>query len=88
MGNFQGGSAYGMAQQIAGGFQLVTDRTLKRLTEPELQQLGFELEKLLRTVRSEQPAVDDTASLQDRHRRIQRLDGVRRMIQAFKTRRR
>ena len=48
MGNFMGGSAWAMSQQIADGFVLVSERTYKRLERGELDKLGFEMEKLLR----------------------------------------
>jgi len=88
MGNFLGGSAYAMAQQISGGYVLVTERTLRRLQPGELNQLGFEIEKLLRTLRSEQPALDDTPAIQTRNRKIQRLNSTRQMIQGYRLKRR
>lgn len=88
MGNFQGGSAYAMAQQIGEGFVLVTERTLQRLAPGELTQLDFELDKLLRDLRGEQPPLDDVQALQKRNRRIQRLTSTRLMIQSHRQRRR
>lgn len=88
MGNFLGGSAYAMAQQISDGYLLVTERTLQRLVGGELDQLGFELERLLRDLRGEQPSLDDVAALQKRNRRIQRLTSTRQMVQSYRLRRR
>lgn len=88
MANFLGGSAYAMAQQISEGFVLVTERTLQRLVLSELDQLGFELERLLRDLRGEQPPLDDIPALRLRNRRIQRLTSTRLMIQSYRLRRR
>ena len=84
MGNYIGGSAYAMTQQIADGYLLVTERTFKRLSRGELEKLAFELGKLLREVRGTQPALDDTPAVQERNRRIQRLNTCRMMLQAYR----
>lgn len=86
--SFIGGSAYAMAQQVAGGFVLVTELTLKRLEAGDLRLLDFELDKVLREIRGEQPAIDDMAAVQTRNRRIQRLTGCRAMIQQYRLRHR
>ena len=88
MGNFQGGSAFAMARQVSDGFVLVTERTFKRLSRPELETFGFELERLLREIRGEQPDLADQKALQERNRKIQRLNSCRMMLQGFKTRNR
>jgi hypothetical protein len=84
MGNFIGGSAYAMSRQIADGFLLVTERTFLRLSRGELDTLAFELDKLLREVRGQQPAIDDMPAVQQRNRRIQRLNTCRMMLQAYR----
>ncbi len=84
MGNFIGGSAYAMSQQVADGYLLVTERTFKRLSRSELDKLSFELGKLLREVRGQQPALDDLPAVQDRNRRIQRLNTCRMMLQTYR----
>ncbi|MCP4657085.1 MAG: hypothetical protein GY856_16880 [bacterium] len=86
MSNFTGGSAYAMVQQVAGGYVLVTERTFKRLSPGELNQLGFEIEKMLRAIRGEPPPVDDTEAIQNRNRKIQRLNSCRMMLQSFRQR--
>jgi len=87
MANFPGGSVYAMVQSICSGVLLVTERTFKRLDAGELRQLSFELDKQLRTVRAEQPALDDTAAIQDRQRRIQRLNSALNMLRAHQMKR-
>jgi hypothetical protein len=83
MANFMGGSAFNMVQQVAGGHLLVTERSFRRLTRPELDQLGFELEKRLRGIRGDQPPLDDQRALQQRNREIQRLNTCRMMLRSF-----
>lgn len=86
MGSFVGGSAYAMVEQVCEGFLLVTDKTLRRLARGELDQLALELDKKTRTVRSEQPPLEDVDALRVRNRRLQRLTQARRMIEAVRMR--
>lgn len=71
---FPGGSAWSMARDIAEGFSAVTERSFRTLTRADLEQLGFEIERYLRDLRSDQPSLDDTQAIQQRNRRIQRLN--------------
>lgn len=87
MGNFLGGSAYAMAQQIGSGVLLVTERTFGRLQKVELDQLAFELDRLLREVRGDQPAIEDLVAVKDRNRRIQRINSAVTMLQSYRQRR-
>jgi len=88
MAPFMGGSAPAMAEQVAAGFTLITAVQLKRLTDPEMDQFQFELEKLLRDVRSEVVDQEDVAAIQARNRKISRLNGVLQQVQATKAKRR
>lgn len=88
MGNFTGGSAYAMVQQVADGFLLVTERSFQRLGHGELDKLGFEIEKVLREVRGEQPDLQDLQAVQQRNRKIQRLNTCRMMLRTYRQRRR
>jgi hypothetical protein len=88
MGNFPGGSAYAMVRDVAEGFTMVTDRTFQRLLPPELDQLGFEIERYLRELRGDQPALDDLTAIQQKNRRIQRLNGCLMMMRSHRQRRR
>ena len=58
---FPGGSAYTMVRDVAEGYLLVTERTFKMMTRPELDQLTFEIDRHLRELRGDQPALDDLA---------------------------
>jgi hypothetical protein len=86
MGNFMGGSAWAMAQQIGDGFILVSERTYKRLDRAELEKLAFEMDKLLREVRSEQVALDDIQAIQHKNRKSSRLMGALSQLRSYQTR--
>jgi hypothetical protein len=83
MGNFMGGSAWAMANQIGEGFILVSERTFKRLDRGELEKLAFEMDKLTRETRSVQPAGDDTAALQTKNRKLSRLVGAMSQLRSY-----
>ena len=86
MGNFMGGSAWAMAQQIGDGFILVNERTYKRLERGELDKLGFELDKLLREVRAEQVPIDDVPAIQHKNRKASRLMGALSQLRHYQLR--
>jgi hypothetical protein len=86
--NFLGGSAYAMAKDIAEGYVLVTERTYLRLLAPELDQLAFEMDRAMRDIRSDQPALDDIMALKQRNRKLQRLTGAMSMLRNVQARRR
>lgn len=71
-----GGSAPAMASQISEGYTLLTAVQLKRLTDPEMDLLLFELEKILRDARGEQVDLEDIPALQVRNRKLSRLQNA------------
>ena len=73
MGNFIGGSAYAMSRDIAEGLILVNANTFKKFTVAELKQLSFELDKVQKEARSEQPLGEDTQGIQKRGRKLGRI---------------
>jgi hypothetical protein len=73
MGNFIGGSAYGMSRDIAEGLILVSQNTFKKFSVAEMKQLQFELERVQKEIRSEQPVQDDTQAIQKRGRKLGRI---------------
>jgi hypothetical protein len=83
MGNFMGGSAWAMANQIGEGFILVSERTFKRLDRGELEKLAFEMDKLTRETRAVQPAIDDTTALQAKNRKLSRLTGAMSQLRSY-----
>jgi hypothetical protein len=88
MGNFPGGSAYAMARDVSGGFLLVSERTFARFDRPDFAKLDFELDRLLKELRAQQPDLEDTLAIQKRNRMIQRINGCRMMVRAFRAKRR
>lgn len=63
-----------MARDLAEGYLLLSERALTRFARSELEQLAFEIDRLLRDLRGEQVALDDLPAIQGRQRRIQRLN--------------
>ncbi len=86
MGNFMGGSAWAMAQQIADGYILVNERTYKRLDRGELDKLALEMDKLLRETRSEQVPLDDVPAIQHKNRKASRLMGALSQLRGYQLR--
>jgi hypothetical protein len=87
MGSFTGGSAYAMARDIAGGFVMVSERTFVRFLRPDFEKLSFEIDRLLKELRAEQPPAEDTLAVQKRNRSIQRLNSCLMMMRAFRMKR-
>ncbi len=83
---FPGGSAYAMARDVAEGYLLVTERTFKTLTRGDLDQLGFEMDRHLRELRGDQPALDDLPAIQLRQRKIQRLNSALMIMRSYRQR--
>ncbi len=86
MSAFLGGSAFAMAQQIAGGYVLVTERHIRKLASGELNQLDFELDRVQRELRGSQAATDEVNTVRERNRKLQRLSSCRLMIQNLRQR--
>ncbi|MEA2694163.1 MAG: hypothetical protein QOJ16_3550 [Acidobacteriota bacterium] len=87
MSSFSGGSAYAMARDIAEGYTTVNERTFKNMVRSDLDQLTFEMDRHLRELRGEIPAQDDTPALQQRNRRIQRLNTAMVVLRSYRQKR-
>ncbi len=85
MSHFIGGSAPAMVRQITEGYTLVNIVMLKRFTVGELDTLKFEIEKKLREIRAEQVDLSDTLSVQQKNRRMSRLEGALRIIRSSRS---
>jgi hypothetical protein len=81
---FPGGSAWSMARDIAEGFAAVTERSFRSLTRADLEQLAFELERYMRDLRGDQPSLDDIPAIQQRNRRIQRLNTATVVMRSYR----
>jgi hypothetical protein len=75
-----GGSAPAMANQVCDGYTLLSATTLKRLSLDQMKQLEFELDKRLRETRGTQVDLQDQQALQQRNRRISRIEGQVRVL--------
>ncbi len=73
MGSFIGGSAFAMSHDIAEGLILINANTLKKFSPEELRQLAFELDRVQKEIRAEQPPGDDTQAIQKRGRKLSRI---------------
>jgi hypothetical protein len=73
MSAFLGGSAYSMVRDIADGYVIASELTFKKFQPADFQTFGFELDKLLREIRSNVPPTGDVDATQKRQRRMQRL---------------
>ena len=85
---FLSGSAWAMARDVAHGHVLVTDRTLRALTEAEMGQFTFEVSRYVRELRAERPDAADGLALREHNRKLSRLTRVERMVQAVRRDRR
>jgi hypothetical protein len=80
MGTFMGGSAPAMARQVCDGFILLSTVILKRLDIKQMELLEFELDRRLRDARSEPMDLEDQEGLQQRNRRLSRIEGGLRVL--------
>jgi len=80
MGNFMGGSAPAMANQICEGYILLSTNTLRGFLPGELALLKVEIEKLQREARAVVPPQDDALAQQARNRKIARLNSALQVI--------
>ena len=76
MSNFMGGSAFAMARDIAEGYCQATERTFRRMSAAEMSQLSHEMDRLMRELRGEATANMESAELQARNRKLQRLNSA------------
>jgi len=76
-----------MANQIVEGYTLLTAVQLKRVTDPELELLQFEVDKIQRELRSQTVAQDDIQAIQARSRKLARITGAMQQLQATRAKR-
>jgi hypothetical protein len=75
-----------MVRDVAEGYFLVTERAFKNLTQADLEQLTFEMDRHMRELRGDQPSLDDLAAIQLRQRRMQRLNSALMMLRSYRQR--
>jgi len=74
--SYLGGSAYAMARDVSEGYILLNTNLLRRMNAEELKLLRFEMERILSSVRGDQPSLDNMIALQGRNRKISRLNSA------------
>ena len=82
MAGFQGGSAWKMAEDIMGGYILLSSSTLKPFELADLKLLLFELDKLQRAIRGSEMDLNDMEAVKLRNRKIQRISQALMMMRA------
>jgi len=85
MPGFIGGSASAMVDQIAEGYCLMHQGTLRGWTKGDLQSLRAELDKALREVRATVAPQNDAQQSQLRNRTIGRLNSAMILLQSALT---
>ena len=77
-----------MAKDIAGGYLLVTEKTLFRLDRAQIEKVVFEIQRKLREVRGSQPDLENIDALRERNVVMQRLNSALRVAEAVRRKRR
>lgn len=86
MSKFLGGSAYAMARDIGEGYFAVTERSFKGMSISEMGQLAQEMDRHLRELRGSQSPTDESAVIQARNRKIQRVSSALNMLRNYQQR--
>jgi hypothetical protein len=81
---FPGGSAYAMARDVGEGYLLITERTFKTMSRSDLDQVVFEMDRYLRELRGDQPALDDLPAVQQRQRKMQRINSALTILRSYR----
>ena len=84
MSGFMGGSAFTMSRDIAGGFVHVSERTFRGMSAGDLNKLAHEIDRHLRELRGSQVATDERTVVQERSRKIQRLNSALTVLRAYR----
>ena len=84
-----GGSAYTMAHELGEGYITCTERTFRKMSGSEMNQLSHELDRFLRELRGSQTSNDELPVVQASNRKIMRLNSALSMVRMYrqKTRR-
>ena len=78
--------AWKSASEIADGYLVLNQATLKRLVPAELSALQLELEKATRETRCAVVAADDVEAAQKRSRRLLRISQATVVLQSYRSR--
>lgn len=72
-----------LASDIAQGFQQFTQATLRQYSAEDLKKILFNLNLILRDIRSKQIPLEDMEGLKDKNNKIRRLNQAISIIQSF-----
>ena len=72
-----------LASDIAQGFQQFTQATLRQYSAEDLKKILFNLNLILRDIRSKQIPLEDMEGLKDKINKIRRLNQAISIIQSF-----
>ena len=72
-----------MASDIAHGFQQFTQATLRQYTLEDLRVILFNLNLVLRDIRSKQIPLEDMEGLKDKNNKMRRINQAVNIIQSF-----
>ncbi len=72
-----------VAADIAQGYQQFTQATLRQYTAEDLKMLLFNLNLVLRDIRSKQIPLEDMEGLKEKNNRIRRINQAVNLIQSF-----
>ena len=72
-----------MASDIAHGFQQFTQATLRQYTLEDLRVILFNLNLVLRDIRSKQIPLEDMDGLKDKNNKMRRINQAVNIIQSF-----
>ncbi len=72
-----------LALDIALGYQQFTQATLRQYTAEDLKTLLFNLNMVLREVRSKQVPLEDNEALKEKNNKIRKLTQATHLIQSY-----
>jgi hypothetical protein len=73
-----------MARDVAEGYVTITERSLKTLSAGEMNELAHEMDRHLRELRAEPVVTQESAVIQGRNRKIQRLNTALVVVRGFR----
>jgi hypothetical protein len=76
-----------MAREIAEGYFTVTERAFQRMSRADLDRIAFEIDRMLRDVRGQQPDLEDINAIKQRNRKIQRINSALMILRAYRLKR-
>lgn len=76
-----------MAKEVAEGVILITERSFQRFEAGQLEKLVFELDRALRDARGEAVELENIQAIQQKNRKLTRLNSALTMLRSYQQRR-